>query len=78
MEASVEHTYDRDIVGIEFWTTHVCPETNEVIWHVPQPGSEPEDSADDADNGADDADKPEDEEDGEEEDTEPDNGTEAE
>jgi len=34
MEASVEHTYNRDGEGVEFWTTHFCPVTGELLIHV--------------------------------------------
>ena len=34
MEASVEHTYKRGDDGAEFWTTHICPITGELLIHV--------------------------------------------
>jgi uncharacterized repeat protein (TIGR02543 family)/uncharacterized repeat protein (TIGR01451 family) len=34
MEASIEHTYARDDDDIEFWTTHRCPVTGELLIHV--------------------------------------------
>jgi len=34
MEASVEHTYTRGGDGVEFWTTHFCPVTGELLIHV--------------------------------------------
>jgi hypothetical protein len=34
MEASIEHTYKRNDNSIEFWTTHICPVTGELLIHV--------------------------------------------
>lgn len=37
LEASTEHTYARNGSGKEFWTTHICPVTKELLIHVDEP-----------------------------------------
>jgi len=75
MEASTEHTYERDVLGIEYWTTHECPVTGEWIdFYMPareDADTEEAENGEDADEDTDDEDEEDDgEEEGDEEDEE--------